>query len=104
MSEHPLTPQNLAVIICGTNANQIADAMKPYGTDAATVAVTSVQTVAEAKAARIALPSNTPWCILSHADEFVIDVLRDYFGAARTLADCLNMTPNDYAIHPSRLT
>lgn len=103
MSEHPLTPQNTKIIVCGVDANQIADAVAKYGTDVATVTVVSVVTVADAAAARAAHSALTPWCILAHANEFAIGGLQRFFGSPRTLSDCLRMTPNDYAINPRLL-
>ncbi len=101
MSEHPLTPTNMTIVIACSSINQANDAMAQYGTDAAGVVAHKCVTVADALAA-VALPALTPWCILAHADELVIAALGNRFGVPRNLSNCLDMHSNDYAIRPSR--
>lgn len=102
MSEQPLTPQNATIIVAGWNANQINDALRGYGTDAATVTVVMVTDMTGLNEA-MALTAGTPWCTLRYANTVVVSELTRRHGARRTLAECFDMTPNDYAINPKLL-
>lgn len=104
MSEHPLTPQNLTIIVAGWNQNQIDDALKQYGTDTATVTVISVTDSLTALPDALALPVETPWCFLPFANWTAIRALTGRFGSSKPLAQCISMTPNDYAINPKAFT
>jgi hypothetical protein len=104
MSEHPLIPQNTVIIVACANTNQANDALAQYGADVvAQVSMTVCVTIANANAAIMALPPETPWTKLEGASPYTAALLKQTFGEARTMADCLKAQNQEYAISPAKL-
>lgn len=115
MTTQPLTPQNTHIIILAANATLVAEMLKQYGipTDSGniepTLTVTQIHSMVDLTAFLGTAPSPTlPWCVLSRGNlpaqlQLAHDSMVNYFDDAQTLASCLSMRNNEYAIQPKLL-
>lgn len=104
MSEEPLTSQATNVIAVGNSLNAINHQLAQYneavGPD---IVIYKVTTRAELSAVLIALAADTPWCVVDDISRLYYEEMKARFGNPRTMAACLQMENNEYAIHPSKL-
>jgi hypothetical protein len=102
MSEEPLTSQADTIIIVGTSLNAINFQLTQYNEAVGGVVIHKVTTRGELDAA-LSLPADTPWCVVDSISRIYYNDMIARFGMPQTVAACLKMENNEYAIHPSKL-
>ncbi len=102
MSEQPLTSQATTIIVVGNSLNAINEQLVQYNLAVGADVIHKVVTRADLNSA-MALPVDTPWCVIDDISRLFYTELTGRFGQPRTMAACLAMLNNEYAIHPSKL-
>jgi hypothetical protein len=102
MSEQPLTSQADTVIVVGKSVGAINEQLAQYNLAVGADVIHKVTTRADLNTA-MALPVDTPWCVIDDISRLFYTELISRFGQPRTMAACLAMLNNEYAIHPSKL-
>lgn len=113
MTTQPLTPENPHIVALGPDTRVDHDLLR-YGipTDDGnvepTLTVTRIRTTGELTTFLATNPSaSLPWYTsgftLLADGHYMYDRLYAYFGPSKTLAECLRMANNEYAIKPQLL-
>jgi len=102
MTEQPLTSQATTVIVVGNSLNAINEQLAQYNDAVVATLIQKVVTRADLNTA-MALPVDTPWCVIDDISRLFYTELTSRFGQPRTMAACLAMLNNEFAIHPSKL-